>query len=126
MSFRRRNEEHYLPDKLDVSHPNHKTVDLVRSSGASRVAEIGIYEGGTSACLAEVLAVGGIMDFDDYSWSLAKSQTMNPTVLPTTARMHTNEQIKRKQVKMVIELLVRTDPRYEEIVRDKAFRKVAT
>ena len=210
MFFRRRNEEHYLPDKLNVPGPNHETVDLVRSSGARCVAEIGIYEGGTSAGMAEVLserdgelhlfdfqdrvdevaarlrrttscavvthgnsrkimdsynwslallleredrptfdyvfidgshlwhhdalafvladrmlAVGGIMDFDDYTWSIAKSQTMNPTVMPATTRMHTDEQIEREQVKMVVELLVRADPRYEEIVPSKAFRKVA-
>jgi predicted O-methyltransferase YrrM len=72
-----------------------------------------------------LLKVGGLIDFDDYTWSLAASATMNPTVLPVTAEQHTPEQIEVPQVAMVVDLLVRTDPRYEEIVKDKVFRKVA-
>lgn len=71
-----------------------------------------------------LLKVGGHIDFDDYDWSLALSETMNPQVLPVTAAIHTDEQIEAPQVKLVIERLVRTDPRYEEVVPDKAFRKI--
>jgi hypothetical protein len=202
--------EHAIPDALNVPGPNETTVDLVRSTGARVVAEIGIYEGATSEGIARVLAerdgelhlfdfddrveavvrrlqgpgyarvighgntrklmdsynwalgrllaapepprfdyvfidgahlwgldaltffladrllaVGGHIDFDDYDWSLAASQTMNPDVLPATAELHTREQIECPQVAMVVDLLVRPDPRYEEVVPDKAFRKVA-
>jgi predicted O-methyltransferase YrrM len=202
--------EHPLPGTLNVPGANEVTIELVRSSGARRVAEIGIYEGATSEGIAEVLAerdgelhlfdfedrveevarrlsrpgrcrvvthgnsrkimdsynwtlgrlldapepakfdyvfidgahlwgidaltffladrlleVGGHMDFDDYTWSLALSETMKPTVLPVTAAIHTDEQIEAPQVALVVNRLVRTDPRYEEIVPDKVFRKVA-
>ncbi|HWK27406.1 MAG TPA: class I SAM-dependent methyltransferase [Solirubrobacter sp.] len=72
-----------------------------------------------------LLKVGGHMDFDDYDWSLARSATMNPDVLPATAALHTPEQIEAPQVAMVVDVLVRTDPRYVEVLADKAFRKVA-
>jgi predicted O-methyltransferase YrrM len=202
--------EHQVPDSLNVPDANDVTIEMVRSSGARRVAEIGIYEGATSQGIAEVLAerggelhlfdfedrvaavaarlapiegveivahgnsrkimdsynwtlgslldgpeprrfdyvfidgahlwgidaltffladrlleVGGIMDFDDYVWSLALSATMNPEVLPVTGEIHTEEQIEAHQVALIVERLVRTDPRYEEIVADKIFRKVA-
>ena len=202
--------EHQVPDSLNVPDANDVTIDMVRSSGARKVAEIGIYEGATSQGIAEVLAerdgelhlfdfedrveavarrlapisncrvvahgnsrkimdsynwtlgrlldqpqakkfdyvfidgahlwgidaltffladrlleVGGIMDFDDYVWSLAMSTTMRPEVLPVTGEIHTEEQIEAPQVELIVERLVRTDPRYEEIVADKVFRKVA-
>lgn len=72
-----------------------------------------------------LLKVGGHIDFDDYNWSLALSETMNPQVLPLTAAIHTDEQIEAPQVKLVVDRLVRTDPRYEEVVPNKAFRKIA-
>jgi predicted O-methyltransferase YrrM len=201
--------EHQVPDTLNVPSINEATVDLVRSTGARVVAEIGIYEGATSAAIAAVLAerdgelhlfdfedrvptvaqrltasgcrvvqhgnsrkimdsynwslgrllgepdpprfdyvfidgahlwgldaltffladrllgVGGHIDFDDYDWSLATSATMNPKVLPVTAAIHTDEQIKAPQVALVVDRLVRTDPRYVEVVPNKAFRKIA-
>lgn len=72
-----------------------------------------------------LLAVGGHIDFDDYDWSLALSTTMNPRVLPVTAAIHTTEQIETPQVKLIVDRLVRTDPRYEEVLPNKAFRKIA-
>jgi len=210
MAPRRSHSEHAIPNLLNVPGPNETTIDLVRSTNARVVAEIGIYEGATSEGLARVLAdrdgelhlfdfddrveavterlrrlgfarviphgnsrklmdsynwslgrlladpapprfdyvfidgahlwgldaltffladrllaVGGHMDFDDYDWSLAASQTMNPEVLPETAELHTAEQIETPQVAMVVDLLVRPDPRYVEVVPDKVFRKLA-
>ncbi|MGI8948588.1 MAG: class I SAM-dependent methyltransferase [Ornithinimicrobium sp.] len=202
--------EHQLPGVLNVPAPNDATISLVRESGARVVAEIGVYEGATSAGIARVLAerdgelhlfdfqdrveavidrlagpeyapvighgntrkimdsynwtlgrllaepappafdyvfldgahlwgidalaffladrllsVGGIIDFDDFDWSLAASETMNPSVFPATADLHTQEQIESRQVALVVDLVVRSDPRYEEILPNKAFRKRA-
>jgi methyltransferase family protein len=72
-----------------------------------------------------LLCVGGHVDFDDYDWSLEKSATMNPRVLPVTTAIHTHEQIEAPQVALVVDLLVRPDPRYVEVVPNKAFRKIA-
>ena len=70
-----------------------------------------------------LLKPGGFIDFDDYGWSLAKSPSLNPTIFPETATMYTEEQINQAQVKMIIELIVRRDVRYEEVVKNKIFRK---
>jgi predicted O-methyltransferase YrrM len=72
-----------------------------------------------------MLTVGGHVDFDDYHWSLALSETMRPAALPATAAIHTAEQIEAPQVALLVDLLVRTDPRYEEVVAEKIFRKIA-
>lgn len=72
-----------------------------------------------------MLEVGGIMDFDDYDWSLANSPTLNPDVYPATADLHPADQIVEPQVKLIVDLLVRPDPRYEEVLHNKAFRKVS-
>lgn len=72
-----------------------------------------------------LLKPGGHLDFDDYTWSLAASETMNPRVLPVTAELHTQEQIDAQQVALVVDLLVRGEGRYEEVVAQKVYRKIA-
>ena len=72
-----------------------------------------------------LLAPGGYVDFDDYRWTLRASPSMNPDAFPEVERLYTDEQIDARQVAMVVDLLVRDDDRYEEVVADKVFRKRA-
>jgi predicted O-methyltransferase YrrM len=75
-------------------------------------------------CLVDrLLAEGGYVDFDDYSWTLAGSPSMNPNAFPDVERLYTPEQIEDTQVARVVDLLVRRDPRYTEVVENKIFRK---
>lgn len=71
-----------------------------------------------------LLKVGGYMDFDDYDWTLNSSPTLNPGVFPITGKMYTDEQIKSRQVKMVIDLFVRRSENYKEVVENKIFQKI--
>jgi predicted O-methyltransferase YrrM len=74
--------------------------------------------------LADRLLVrGGYIDFDDYGWTLASSPSMNPAAFPEVEALYTAEQITTPQVALVVDLLVRRDERYEEVVADKLFRK---
>jgi predicted O-methyltransferase YrrM len=70
-----------------------------------------------------LLTPGGYVDFDDYTWRLETSLSMRPEVFPDVRRLYSEEQIGAAQVALVVELLVRRDGRYEEVVRDKIFRK---
>jgi predicted O-methyltransferase YrrM len=70
-----------------------------------------------------LLAPGGHVDFDDYGWTLARSPSMSPEAFAPTRRLYSDEQIETPQVALVVDLLVRPDPRYEEVVPDKLFRK---
>ena len=72
-----------------------------------------------------LLRPGGYLDFDDYTWSLRHSPSMNPAVFPDVDRLYTGEQIDEPQVALVVDLLVRRDPRYTEVIPNKIFRKVA-
>lgn len=72
-----------------------------------------------------LLAVGGLIDFDDYDWCLGKSPTLAPHLFPKTAEFYTSEQIDDQQVKRVVDLLVKTSPRYETILENKIYRKIA-
>ena len=77
-------------------------------------------------CLVDrLLAPGGYVDFDDYAWTLARSPSMRPEVFPDVRRLYSDEQIVQPQVALVVELLVRRDPRYRELVADKVFQKAA-
>jgi predicted O-methyltransferase YrrM len=75
-------------------------------------------------CLVDrLMRPGGIVDFDDYAWTLGGSPSMCPEAFPDVRRLYTDEQIGCRQVALVVDLLVRRDGRYEEIVPNKAFRK---
>ncbi len=73
-----------------------------------------------------LLRPGGYIDFDDYNWTHANSPSVNPATWPKAREMFTDEQIATPQVKLIIELLVRRDPRFEEVVSNKIFRKALT
>jgi predicted O-methyltransferase YrrM len=70
-----------------------------------------------------LLVPGGYVDFDDYTWTLRDSPSMNPDAFPDVRELYSDEQIGARQVARVVDLLVRPDPRYEEVVADKVFRK---
>jgi hypothetical protein len=70
-----------------------------------------------------LLAPGGYVDFDDYHWTLARSPSMSPEAFPPTSKLYTEEQIAERQVALVVDLLVRPDGRYDEVVENKIFRK---
>lgn len=72
-----------------------------------------------------LLKVGGYVDFDDYNWSLSSSSTLAPKKFPLTAELFTDEQVEDKQVKRIVDLLVKRDVRYSEIHKDKIYRKDA-
>ena len=75
-----------------------------------------------TAFLADrMLKVGGYLDFDDYDWTFCASPSCNPRVFPLTGKLYTAEQIESKQVKMIVDLLIRRDPRYQEVVANKIF-----
>lgn len=71
-----------------------------------------------------LLRPGGYLDFDDYDWSLGNSPTLKPSAFPLTKKLYTDEQIAAKQVKMVVELIVRRNPSYREVVPNKIFQKI--
>ncbi len=70
-----------------------------------------------------LLKPGGYVEFDDYHWTISRSPSMNPRVFPASGLMYTPEQIAERQVALVVDLLVRPDPRYDEVVDNRLFRK---
>jgi Methyltransferase domain len=76
-------------------------------------------------CLLDrLLKPGGYIDFDDYHWTMASSPTQNPRVSPQNLDWFTEEQINTPHVMLIVELLVKRDPRYREVVANKIFRKI--
>jgi hypothetical protein len=78
----------------------------------------------TTLLVDRLLIIGGYLDFDDYEWTLGQSPSLNPEVFPLTSKLYTDEQIASMQVKMIINILIRPDPRYREIVPNKIYQKV--
>ena len=72
-----------------------------------------------------LLQPGGYIDFDDYTWTLRNSPSMNPSAFPEVEQLYTDDQIDTAQVALVVDLLVKLDPAYEEVVPNKIFRKRA-
>lgn len=71
-----------------------------------------------------LLRPGGYIDFDDYNWTISKSRTLNPKSFPQVMKLYSMEQIETAQVKLIIDLLVRRDSRYREVISDKIFQKI--
>ncbi len=74
--------------------------------------------------LDRLLKAGGYMDFDDYGWSMATSPTQNPVANPRNLDLFTEEQIRASHTTLIVELLVKRDARYREVVGNKIFRKI--
>jgi len=72
-----------------------------------------------------LLQPGGYIDFDDYPWTLRNSPSMNPAAFPEVEQLYTDDQIDAAQVALVVDLLVKLDPAYDEVVPNKIFRKRA-
>ncbi len=70
-----------------------------------------------------LLKPGGHIDFDDYNWKLRNS-SLDPRNVPETAQLYTDEQIDEPQVKLVVDILVRRNPKYQEVIPNKIFRKI--
>jgi len=68
--------------------------------------------------------VGGYIDFDDYDWSL-RGSSLDPAKVPEIELQYTSEQIDAKQVALIIDLLVKPDNRYREVVTNKIFQKIS-
>jgi hypothetical protein len=71
-----------------------------------------------------VLKVGGYIHFDDYAWRL-RGSSLDPLKVPQTAQMYTDEQIEALQVRAIVDLLVKRDPRYKEVLQNQIYQKVA-
>jgi predicted O-methyltransferase YrrM len=122
-----------------IGHPNsRKLLDsynwslmrLLRESDARRFDYV--FLDGAHTWAADALAFllvdrllrpGGHIEFDDYHWTIERSPSMNPRAFPATDRLYTREQIQEPQVALVVDLLVRPDERYEEVVENRLFRK---
>jgi hypothetical protein len=70
-------------------------------------------DAGTAAILKEHCNVNGYIIFDDYSWSLKDSVTLNPTVRPATLVEYDMRQIGSSHVEMICKLIMDTDKRFE-------------
>lgn len=70
-----------------------------------------------------LLKPGGYVDFDDYEWTL-RGSSLDPASVPETAELYTDEQIGDRQVKAIVDLLVKPRTDYEEVLPNRIFRKV--
>lgn len=69
--------------------------------------------------LKELCNPGGYMIFDDWSWSLAKSPTLNPSIHPETARDFDQTQIETSHVQLVCKAMMDTDDRFQFVELDR-------
>lgn len=70
------------------------------------------------ACAAakEMIRPGGYIVFDDMHWTFNKSPTMNPSKNPEIRKHYSPEQLSRSHVELVVDLLMRSDSRYEQVL----------
>lgn len=71
----------------------------------------------------KLLAIGGHIYFDDYDWTLRNS-SLDPKKLKLTRKMYTSEQIDSFQMKLVIDLFVKSNENYIEVIPNVLFKKI--
>ncbi|MGQ0697126.1 MAG: hypothetical protein ACT4PZ_02675 [Panacagrimonas sp.] len=111
---------------------NWSLVKMIEAQGGSPIFDYVFLDGAhmiavdalTFFLCDKLLRPGGFMDFDDYPWRL-RGSSLDPSKVPSIAEQYTNEQIDAQQVKMIVDLLVKPDPRYREITTNKLFQKIA-
>lgn len=69
-----------------------------------------------------LLKDGGFLDFDDYNWRLAGS-SLDPRLVKETSLCYTDEQINNFEVKTIVDVLVKKNKNFKEIVKNKIFQK---
>lgn len=68
--------------------------------------------------------INGFIDFDDYDWTLRNS-SLDPLKVPEISQQYTDEQISTKQVKFIVDALVKTDKKYRQVIENKVYQKIA-
>lgn len=68
----------------------------------------------TTCLIKELCKINGYIIFDDYNWSLKFSPTLNPQVRKKTLIEYDDNQINKKHIKMICQLFMDTDIRFEK------------
>lgn len=105
--------------KLVQNPDNFSQFDYVYIDGAHTLAVDGL----TFFICDKLLKLGGHLEFDDYSWTL-KGSSLDPEFVPEISLCYTDEQISTAQVSLVVDLLVKQDVRYREIIPNRIFQKI--
>lgn len=75
----------------------------------------------TTCLLKEMVSPGGYLVLDDVFWSMAASPTSNNA---RNRDRYTDEQMEANHIEMIVELFLRSDPRFRELSGPKARRAV--
>jgi len=68
-----------------------------------------------------LLKVGGFVQFDDYYWTIELGLENDR---PEVKEWYTKEQRRVPHVRLIVDLLVKRDPRYTEVVPNKIYKKI--
>jgi hypothetical protein len=71
----------------------------------------------------KLLQEKGHIEFTKYNWTHMGSPSMNPSVRGKTKEDYTNAMCEAAHIQMVVDALVKTDPRYKTILNDRLYRK---
>lgn len=96
---------------LQRSEQNPQVYDLVYLDGAHT------FHIDAPACvtLKEMIRPGGYIVFDDMYWSFANNPTYNPDTNPELPKIYSDSQLSQPHIEMVVDLFMRTDPRFNQV-----------
>lgn len=116
-SFKERDS--YCWSLIELIKKDSVTFDYVYIDGAHDL----VIDGFAFFLCDRLLKDGGYIDFDDYSWTFSTSPTANPGNFPKVNEWYTQYQLDTAQIKMFVDSVVKSHPKYEEIIKNKIFRK---
>jgi len=72
------------------------------------------FDAAAAVLLKELVADGGYILFNNYTWSLGASPSMKPSVRPETAEEYSDEQIDVPHVRFICDVFFDADPAFEK------------
>ena len=71
----------------------------------------------------KLLQEKGHIEFTKYDWTYLKSPSMRPSVREKTKDDYTKDMCGTAHIQLVVDALVKTDPRYKAVLADRLYRK---
>lgn len=97
--------------RLDRRRKSTEIFDFVYLDGAHAFH----HDAAACSLLMRMIRPGGYLVVDDMNWTFNSSPTLNPTKRPDIGAQFTDEQLSTPHVALVVDVLVRHDPRFVEV-----------
>ncbi len=114
-------KQNYCWDLMKLVAVGRRIYDYVYLDGAHDLT----IDGFAFYLIDRLLNPGGYIEFDDYDWTFGESPTCSPYPPVNNAKIgerYTREQLDTPHIKLIVDNLVKRDPRYRKVRRNRIYQ----